>query len=113
MTSDPNRPDNADADADAKGKGKGKAVPPYEGRKKSAEVEDKGKTSKKGVRTAGATGPVEDEDMKAAEPWETEGGATGTPADEKPADRTRRSRDDDTGTGPAHHRGTPRGEDQS
>jgi hypothetical protein len=104
MTRDPNRPDDADTE--------GKTVPPYAGRKKSAGTAGKGKSSKGGARTAGATGPVEDEDMKAAKPMETEGGATSTPADEKPAGRTRRSRDDDQGTGPAHHRGTPRGEDQ-
>jgi hypothetical protein len=105
MTNDPNRPDDADTE--------GRAVPPYEGRRKSADVAGKEKTSKEGARTAGATGPVEDEDMKAKEPGRTKGGATESPDDEKPADRTRRPRDNGSGTGPAHHRGTPRGEDQS
>ncbi|WP_052489395.1 hypothetical protein [Streptomyces sp. 150FB] len=104
MTPDPNRPDDADTE--------GRTVPPYEGRKKSGGAAGKGESAKGGARTAGATSPVEDEDMRAAESMEAEGGATSTPADEKPAGRTRRSRDDDSGTGPAHRRGTPRGEDQ-
>ena len=103
-----NRTEPDDADTD------GRAVPPYEGRRKSADVAGKEKTSKDGARTAGATGPVEDDDMKAPEPGRTRGGATASPADEqagRPDDgRPPRRR---PGTGPAHHRGTPRGEDQS
>ncbi|WP_327293992.1 MULTISPECIES: hypothetical protein [unclassified Streptomyces] len=112
MTRKSSGPDDMDA--------AGKSVPPYAGRRKSADTEGKQQSTRGGAKTGGATGPVTDEDMKAAEPSRTRGGATGSPADEKPADersadRSRRAsgpQSDDPGTGPSHHRGTPRAEDQ-
>jgi hypothetical protein len=104
MSSEPNRPDDIDTE--------GKTVPPYEGRRKSAEVDDPAKTRKKGARTGGATGPVQDDEMKAPEPERTEGGATGSPADRRASKGAPQADTEDEGTGPAHHRGTPRGEDQ-
>ncbi|MFJ4918857.1 hypothetical protein [Streptomyces sp. NPDC088725] len=104
MTKDPNRPDDMDSE--------GKAVPPYEGRRKSADTSGKEKSSRGGARTGGATGPVEDDEMKAADPEKTARGATASPSDERPARRSRNSGGDE-GTGPAHKRGTRRAEDQS
>lgn len=90
-----------------------RAVPPYEGRRKAADVGDKDRSAKGGARTGGATGPVEDADMKSADPEKTEKGATRSPSDERPAGRDKESRSGGEGTGPSHHRGTPRAEDQS
>lgn len=56
----------------------GAAVPPYEGRKETADSDDQ--TSKGGARTGGAAAPTTDDQMKSPEPADTEGGATGSPA---------------------------------
>jgi len=92
-------------------------APPYEGRRKSGQVKRSVDESKGSENTGGASGPVADDDMKAPDPSRTPGGATGSPADREAA---RSSTDgpsggdrEDHGTGPAHHRGTRRGEDQS
>ncbi|MCM2425117.1 hypothetical protein [Streptomyces sp. RKAG337] len=103
MMSEPKQPDEIDTE--------GRTLPPYEGRKKSANVSsDKAQSVKSGVKTAGAAGPVEDDDMKAPDPRDTPGGATSSPAHERSVSRS--SKADDDGTGPAHQRGTPRAEDQ-
>ena len=91
----------------------GRAVPPYEGRRESADVDDQSESVKDGAKVGGATGPVSDPDPKAPEPAETERGAVASPADEQPADQMPESEDSDAGVGPAHVAGTPRGEDRS
>ncbi|GAA3707669.1 hypothetical protein [Streptomyces tremellae] len=92
---------------------RGKAVPPYEGRRKRADVEGAAERGGNTPRKGGATGPVEDGSMKASEPRRTPGGATGSPADEQPARRQRSGREpDDEGTGPAHQRGVGRAENK-
>lgn len=63
----------------------GGVVPPYEGRKESAEADQQGGTVRDGVRVGGATGPVEDDERKAPDPAETPGGRTASPGDEQPA----------------------------
>lgn len=78
MTSGPNANEEPDTT--------GSTVPPYEGRRESADVEGQEESTKDGAKTGGATGPVEDDEAKAPEPSETEGGATGSPADEQPAE---------------------------
>ncbi|MFF2184659.1 hypothetical protein [Streptomyces sp. NPDC058155] len=105
MAKEKSRPDDIDTGD--------RAVPPYEGRRKTADVGDKEKSTKDGARTGGATGPVEDPDMKSADPEKTEKGATRSPSDERPADRSRGSRSAAEGTGPSRHGGTSRAEDQS
>jgi hypothetical protein len=85
-------------------------IPPYEGRKTEANSEDE--TYKDGARTAGATAPVTDPDMKAAEPADTPHGAVASPADEQPAQVTPDGEDSDQGTGPAHTTGTGRAENK-
>jgi hypothetical protein len=104
MAKESDRPDDVDTT--------GKAVPPYEDRRGSADVGGKGESTQNGAKTGGATGPVEDDEMKAADPRKTPGGATGSPSDEQPAEKIVERRGDDEGTGPAHHRGTPRAEEQ-
>ena len=91
----------------------GRTVPPYEGRRRSAEVDDQSETEKEGAKTAGATGPVRDDEMKAADPMGTERGPEASPADEQPADQIPGGESSDPGVGPAHFPGTQRGEDLS
>jgi hypothetical protein len=86
------------------------AIPPYEGRKESANSGDS--TENAGARTGGATAPTTDPDYKSPPPDQTEGGATASPASEQPASQMpERDRDDDT-VGPAHAAGTGRAEDK-
>jgi hypothetical protein len=83
------------------------AVPPYEGRKTSADSGDT--TEKAGATIGGATAPTTDSDFKSA-PGGTSGGETTSPAQEQPAGGgTEADRDDDM-VGPAHTPGTGRGE---
>jgi hypothetical protein len=86
------------------------AVPPYEGRQESAHAEQE--TYKDGVRTAGATAPVSDDEMKAPDPADTPRGAVASPADEQPAEQTPDGESPERATGPAHTAGTGRGEDK-
>jgi len=105
MAMDPNTPDGIDT--------AGKALPPYEGRRGSGEVRDKGESRKDGAKVGGATGPVENDVMAAPDPADTPRGTTGSPADEQPASDAPQTDLDDDSTGPAHQPGTPRAEDQS
>lgn len=89
----------------------GKTVPPYDGRKESADVDGKDESVKDGAKTAGATGLVEDDDMKAADPADTPAGETDAPADEQPASQSGGTAEDEGSVGPAHVEGTKRGED--
>src|SRR5690242_7199901 len=57
-------------------------VPPYEGRKTSADSGES--TEKAGARTGGASAPTSDAEPKGA----TADGATASPADEQPASQT-------------------------
>lgn len=88
----------------------GRAVPPYEGRRESGEIDDQSESVKDGVKVGGAGGPVADPDPKAPEPAATDRGAAASPAGEEPADQMPQTEDSDAGTGPAHIAGTPRGE---
>ena len=91
----------------------GATLPPYEDRRESAEVDGPSQSTKDDAKVAGATGPVEDPEMKGPEPAETERGATASPADEQPAGEMTQTESSDPGVGPAHVPGTPRGEDLS
>jgi hypothetical protein len=88
------------------------AVPPYEGRKESADVGDDSAEAV-GARTGGATRPTADADYKSPAPGESPGGATASPAQERPASQTTEAdRDDDQVDAPAHTPGTGRAEDK-
>jgi hypothetical protein len=63
----------------------GSAVPPYEGRRETADVDGEEKMHRDGANVGGATGPVESEGRKAPEPADTARGAVASPADEQPA----------------------------
>jgi hypothetical protein len=91
----------------------GKVVPPYEGRRESADVEGEEKLRRDGANVGGATGPVESDEMKAPEPADTPRGAVASPADEQPAADTPDGAPGPASVGPAHHPGTTRGEDVS
>ncbi len=88
-----------------------RTLPPYEGRRETADVDPSQDSTKEGAKTAGATGPVEDPEMKAPEPANTDRGAVASPADEQPADQMPETEESDPGVGPAHVTGTTRGED--
>ena len=103
MTTSPN-PDDPDTE--------GKTVPPYDGRRETADIDGPEKTEKDGARTGGATGPVEgidDDDNPAA----TERGAEASPADEQPAaESTDTDLDPDMTDTASHEPGTGRAEDK-
>jgi hypothetical protein len=89
----------------------GGPVPPYEGRKETAEADQEGGTYRDGARVGGATGPVADDQPKAADPSDTPGGRTTSPSEEQPAAQTPGGAPSDPGSdAPAHTPGTPRGE---
>jgi hypothetical protein len=89
----------------------GRTLPPYEGRRESADVADEERMRREGANVGGATGPVESDEMKAPEPADTPRGAVASPADEQPAADTPDGEPGEASVGPAHHPGTTRGED--
>ncbi len=89
----------------------GSAVPPYEGRRESADLDRD--AVREGARVGGATGPVENDETAAPDPGGTPGGATASPPDEQPASEAPETDLDDDRVGPAHVAGTTRGEDQA
>lgn len=91
----------------------GKAVPPYEGRRETADVDPPEDSTKDDAKVGGATGPVADDQMKAPEPEDTPRGAVASPADEQPGSESTTTDTDPDMTGPSHIPGTPRAEDQS
>jgi hypothetical protein len=93
--------------------GTGRAMPPYEGRRETADVDEASESEKEGAKVAGATGPVVDDKPKAPEPSATARGAVASPADEQPAEDMPESESSDEGVGPAHIKGVSRGEDFS
>jgi hypothetical protein len=89
----------------------GRVLPPYEGRKESADVADEQAMRREGVTVGGATGPVASAERKAPEPADTPRGAVASPAEDTPAEQTPSGDPGPASVGPAHHPGTPRGED--
>jgi hypothetical protein len=86
------------------------AIPPYEGRKESADSGES--TENAGANTGGATAPTTDPDYKSPPPDQTAGGATASPASEQPASQMPETDRDDDAVGPAHAAGTGRAEDK-
>jgi hypothetical protein len=87
-------------------------MPPYDDRQKSGEVDSEG-TRKDGANVGGATGPVEDSEMKATPKEDTPRGAEASPSDEQPASEMPETDLDDDMVGPAHTPGTGQGQDKS
>ena len=90
-----------------------KTVPPYEGRRETADVDGDEELHRDGANVGGATGPVESEERKSPEPAGTFTGAGASPADEQPAAESGGDDPGEASVGPAHHAGTTRGEDVS
>jgi hypothetical protein len=105
MTNEPDEPDGIDTT--------GSTVPPYEGRRETADVDGPDKAYRGGANVGGATGPVENPAFSSADPAGTPRGATGSPADEQPAAGAPETDLDDDRVGPAHEAGVPRAEDQA
>lgn len=91
----------------------GRTVPPYEGRRESADVGDQSESVKEGAKVAGATGPLLDDELKAPDPADTARGPHASPADEQPAQDMDENAISDEGVGPDHVSGVQRGEDLS
>ncbi len=89
------------------------AVPPYEGRKESADMGGPDEMHKDGAAVGGAANPIESDELKATPLGDTPGGATTSPADEQPASEMPDTDTNDDGVGPDHYGGTTRGEDQA
>ncbi len=105
MTSGPNA--NEDPDTE------GSTLPPYEGRKESADVDGPEESTKDGARTGGATAPVQTDGDDSDDPASTERGQHASPADEQPAaESTDTDLDPDLTDKASHDPGTPRAEDQ-
>jgi hypothetical protein len=60
----------------------GRTLPPYEGRRETADVDGPERTVRDGAKVGGATGPVEDGEPKAPDPAETERGSIASPSAE-------------------------------
>ena len=86
------------------------AIPPYEGRKTSADSGDS--TRHAGANTGGAAAPTSDPDYKSPAPGDTAGGGTTSPAQEQPATSGSETDRGDDRVGPAHTPGTGRAEDK-
>jgi hypothetical protein len=93
--------------------GTGRAVPPYEGRRETADVEGADELRKDGANVGGATAPVESEEMKSTPKDDTPRGAEASPADEQPASEMPETDTDKDMVGPDHYEGTGRGEDKA
>ncbi len=92
----------------------GKTIPPYDGRRETADIDGSEDSTKDGAKTAGATGPVEDAEPKAPDPADTERGQHASPADEQPAaESTDTDLDPDMTDTASHTPGTGRAEDKS
>src|SRR3954464_5943755 len=89
----------------------GSAVPPYEGRRESADGDGEEKLHRDGANVGAATGPVESDERKAPDPADTPRGAVASPAEEQPAEESGGADPGEASVGPAHHPGTTRGED--
>ncbi len=88
-------------------------MPPYDDRRKSADVDSEQDTHKDSANVGGATGPVENAEMKSTPKEETPGGAAASPGDEQPASEMPETDLDQDMVGPDHYEGTGRGEDRS
>jgi len=99
---DPNEPDTGD-----------RAVPPYEGRRETADIDGPEEMHKDGAAVGGATGPVESDHLKATPKEDTPRGAEASPADEQPASEMPETDLNPDAVGPDHYSGTGRGEDKS
>ncbi len=101
-------------DTSVGGEEPGGPVPPYEGRRESADV-DEGGSVRDGANIGGATGP-RTTDQAADDPDSSPLGRTASPAEDDPTGNDPTTDvagyDPDPGGGPAHQAGVRRGEDE-
>jgi hypothetical protein len=93
--------------------GAGRALPPYEGRRDSADVDGPDQLRKDGANVVGATGPVESDEMKSTPKEDTARGAEASPSDEQPAGEMPETDLDPDMVGPDHYTGTGSGENKA
>jgi hypothetical protein len=91
----------------------GRALPPYEGRRETADVDSAEEMRRDGANVAGATGPVESDEQKAPDPATTPRGSVASPSDEQPAEEPGQGESEEASVGPAHYAGTGRAENKS
>jgi hypothetical protein len=91
----------------------GRPMPPYDDRRKSADVDSEQDLYKDGANVGAATGPVVNPDMKSTPKEDTPRGAEASPADEQPASEMPETDLDHDRVGPDHYKGTGRGENKS
>ncbi len=91
----------------------GRAMPPYEGRRETADIDGEEELRKDGANVGGATGPVLSDKMKSTPKEDSPRGAEASPADEQPASTMPETDLDKDMVGPDHYEGTGRGENQS
>lgn len=91
----------------------GRPMPPYDDRRKSADVDSAQDLHKDGANVGAATGPVENSEMKSTPKEDTPRGAGASPSDEQPASDMPETDLDADMVGPDHYKGTGRGEDKS
>ncbi len=93
--------------------GSGRAVPPYDDRRKAADVDTEQDLHKDGANVGAATGPVENDELKATPKQDTPRGAEASPSDEQPAADMPETDLDKDMVGPDHYEGTGRGENKA
>jgi hypothetical protein len=93
--------------------GSGRAVPPYDDRRKTADVDSEQDLHKDGANVGAATGPVESDELKATPKQDTPRGAEASPSDEQPAADMPETDLDKDMVGPDHYKGTGRGENKA
>ena len=70
----------------------GAAIPPYDGRRESADVKGEEELRKDGANVGGAAAPIESDEMKSPPKEDTPRGVEASPADEQPASGARARR---------------------
>jgi hypothetical protein len=91
----------------------GRAMPPYEGRRESADVDSDEDLHKDGANVGAATGPVENDELKSTPKEDTARGAEASPSDEQPASDMPETDLDKDMVGPDHYTGTGSGENKA
>lgn len=88
-------------------------VPPYDGRKESADVGPADEVVEDDADVGGARRPTEsDRGQVSPDPQSTPGGEHASPADEQPAEESGGDEPGEAETGPGHVPGTAKGERQ-
>ncbi len=91
----------------------GRPMPPYDGRRETADVDGPEELRKDGANVGGAAGPVVSDEMKSTPKEDTPRGAEASPSDEQLASDMPETDMDPDMVGPDHYDGTGRGEDQA